>query len=101
VSDVYFHSGKRMLLDAGDALSLAIVSAINGREASVHCEGELIWHVEADTKGDEDDLHHPAIVHFRGTSLHAAAADLVQHEPWAIKVTAEVATLTRDACREI
>jgi hypothetical protein len=86
MSDVYFHSGKQMLLDAGDALSLAIVSAINGREASVHCGGELMWHVEADTKG-EDDPHHPAIVHFRGASLHDAVADLVQHDPEAIEVT--------------
>ena len=91
MSDVYFHSGKRMGLDAGDALSLAIVSAIHGREASVHCGGELMWHVEADTKGDENDPHHPAIVHFCGESLDNAAADLVRHEPGTINVTAETA----------
>ena len=70
--DLYFHSGKQISIDAGDALSLAIVSAINGREASVYHGDELVWFVEVDTKVDDDNPHHPAIVHFRGASLAGA-----------------------------
>jgi hypothetical protein len=79
--DVYFHSGKQLSIAAGDALSVAIVSAINGREASVYDGDELVWFVEVDTKVDDDDPHHPAIVHFRGASLENAATDLTQHDP--------------------
>ena len=78
--DLYFHSGKQISIHAGDALSLAITSAINGREASVYDGDELVWFVEVDTKVDDDSPHHPAIVHFRGASLADAAADLMRRD---------------------
>ena len=51
--------------DPNEALHRAIVFAMKGRGTMVYDAeaGELLWSVEPDTKGDDADVYHPAIVH--------------------------------------
>jgi hypothetical protein len=64
--DVTLQSPDRYeFADPGEALQRALFSAMQGRAATVHREGELVWEIEVDTKVSPSDLFHPAIVHFR------------------------------------
>jgi hypothetical protein len=64
--DVTLQSPDRFAFeDLGEALLKALFSAMEGRPAAVHENGELLWEIEADTKGSPCDPYHSAIVHFR------------------------------------
>lgn len=64
--DVTLQSPDRFeFADLGGALQKALFSAIQGRPATVHQNGELVWEIEVDTRVSPSDRYHPAIVHFR------------------------------------
>jgi hypothetical protein len=80
---VYVHARKEECADAGDALSRAVMCAVQGREASVVGEnGEMIWFIEVDTKPLQNSTYCPAIVHFRGASLEQITGFPVQEFPF-------------------
>jgi hypothetical protein len=51
--------------DQGEALQRAVLSATEGRAATVSHYGGLVWEVEVGTKSNPSDPYHPAIVHYR------------------------------------
>jgi hypothetical protein len=64
--EVYVHTGKEMFVDAREALSRAVISAVSGRAATVvDPDGEALWCVEVGPTPDGNSRY-PAIVRYHG-----------------------------------